>query len=560
MIVPWMNVIPFVALGAAAVVLLLMQRWYVTVSPDEYVVHYRGGRIKHIGRGLSFFCVPYTDSYLKVPGCLRDINFVADQITKEKQGVRVQGFMAYKIADFEKAYQNLDLKSGVIRTLPKIEENAKNKDYEAKNREAVTRLDPNDPLAKTDEILRRLAESVVRHEISNKTLDQMITEREVVVQSMREQVLATVTEWGLSVDTIEFAEVWIRSRELFENLQADYRNSVRLAAQMSTSETNKDIAAKQMESDKAIAMMTAASEREKRVIASQEDLKAGEAELASQRTLKEQEASANLHLELVAKENKHKARMAELANEELVKKREAETRLQLELLEKETKHKNQMAELSLVHTRDLQASQNNMEKQQQAHSVVVDKLAKEEELRVQEARTATMLSEMAEKSKIEQAEFERQRDAVSLQALLDQKQNEARQSEIALAAEVQRIKELASAQLMRAREEAQAVLEMGKAEAEAARLKVEAQNAISGTQLQEQLIARLPEIASSMKVDGVHWVNMAGNGDSPMGIVPKNILELLTVLRGVGIDLGKLLESKTGGGDKVEEQESGGEG
>ncbi|MBI3892717.1 MAG: hypothetical protein HY303_14440, partial [Candidatus Wallbacteria bacterium] len=368
MIIPWLTILPFALLFVGAVVLLAFKRFYVTVGPDEYVVHYRRGKVRHQGRGISFFCLPY-DTFLKVPGSLRDVNFVADQITKEKQGVRVQGFLAYRISDFEKAYQNLDLRSGVIRSLPKIEDNIKNKDYESKTREAFVRLDPSDPLAKTDEILRRLAESVVRHEVSNKTLTEMITEREVVVQSMREQVMSTVHEWGLSVDTIEFAEVWIRSKELFEHLQADYRNQVRLSAQNSTAETNKEIAAKQMESDKSIAMMTAAAEREKRVIATQEEMHASEAELATRRAVKEKESQVSQHLQLLEKENKHQAQLAELANLQLVKQRESEAKQALELLDKENKHRAQLREQALAHERELQLAQNSIEKQSRQHEV-----------------------------------------------------------------------------------------------------------------------------------------------------------------------------------------------
>ncbi|MBI4872644.1 MAG: hypothetical protein HY814_13875 [Candidatus Riflebacteria bacterium] len=536
MVVPWLYIVPVGILLLALAGFLGFKRYYVTVGPDEYVVHYRDGKVCHIGRGLSFFCLPH-DTYLKVPASLREINFVADQITKEKQGVRVQGFLAYKIANFEKAYQNLDLRSGIIRTLPKIEDNVKNKDFESKNRETVIKLDPSDPLAKTDEIIRRLAEAVVRHEVSNKTLNEMVMEREAVVQSMREQVMGTVREWGLSVDTIEFAEVWIRSKELFENLQAEYRNSVRLQAQNNTSETNKEIAAKQLESDKSIAMMTAAAEREKRVIASQEELKAGEIELANRRDLQEKEAQVQHQLELQQKENAHKARMAELANQRAVQEQQATIKLQLDLQDRENKHKAQVAEQSLAHEREIKVAQDTVEKQARQHEVMVDKVQKEEELRLAEARTQEALAQMAEKARIEAAELDRQREAIELAKVLDQKESEAKQGEIALRAEIQRVKELAAAQLAKAREEAQAIAELGRAEAEAARLKIEAQNAVNANQIHEQLIAQLPEIAKSMSVHDIHWVNMAASGDSPMGIVPRNILELLSILKGFGVDL-----------------------
>ena len=243
-------------------------KFFVSINPDEFVIHYgRGGRIKHTGRGVSFFCWP-GETYIAVPSTIRDVNFVADQITSEKQGVRVQGFLAYRIDDFELAYQTLDLKSRSAKILMSAEKCMEATDYTTKTSETIFKLDPNDRLAKTDLILRRLAESVVRHEVSNKTVDQMIGERETVIDSMKEQIAPTVAKWGLTIETIEFTEVWIRSKTLFQDMQAEYRNEIRKKAEQSTCETEKEVTETRLENEREIARLNAEAQREERIVAS----------------------------------------------------------------------------------------------------------------------------------------------------------------------------------------------------------------------------------------------------------------------------------------------------
>jgi regulator of protease activity HflC (stomatin/prohibitin superfamily) len=266
---------------AGGLLYLAFRNFYVAVDPDEFVVHYRRGEVIHSGRGLSFFCFPY-DTYLKVRSTIRDINFCADQITIEKQGVRVQGFLAYKVSDFDVAYQCLDLKSRSMKVLQQCSDNIEVTDYEGKNQECMIHLDPQDPLAKTDMVLRRLAESVVRHEVSNKTVDEMISEREAVIQSMKTQLQETVRDWGLEIDTIEFTEVWIRSKELFESLQAEYRNEMRLKAANSNAITERSIAEQRMASEREVATLEAQNERLRRVTESEQRRAARETEIANQ--------------------------------------------------------------------------------------------------------------------------------------------------------------------------------------------------------------------------------------------------------------------------------------
>lgn len=510
--------------GLSAVAMVLaFKSFYVAVEPDEYVVHYRGGRVVHSGRGLSFFSLPY-DTFLKVRSTIRDINFCADQITKEKQGVRVQGFLAYKVADFDIAYQHLDLKARAMKVLPECAENVEVTEYDSKTKEKVIPLDPSDPLAKTDLVLRRLAESVVRHEIANKTVEEMITERETVVASMKTQLQATVRDWGLEIDTIEFTEVWIRSRELFSSLQAEYRNEMRLKAAQSNAITERAICEKQIQTEQEVASLRAQSERLTRVTTSEEQAAARTTEIANQSKLHE------LELEEAAK----------------VQRRQIETAREMEEREKEKEYALRQRELALAQQEELARLENQLAEQQETHRVELDRREKTRTLRESEVESARRLQEMQKQKEIEEAELERKRQEVTARTDLEARQAAAQQRQVEVESKAEEIARLATAERRKAEELAAAVLERGKADAEALRLRVEAENAIQPGQLQKLFVKELPRIAESMRPSEVRWVNLAGGSSGegdPMGIVPRTIANMMGVFQGMGLSLDGLVGS-----------------
>lgn len=504
------------------------RHWYVRVSPDEYVIHYRSGRIVTQGLGHSFLCLP-TDTFIKIPSTIRDVNFVADQITKEKQGVRVQGFLAYKVVDFEQAYQSLDLRSKSLKVLASCEEAVEQKDYKEKNCEKVVALDPSDALAKTDLVIRRLAESVVRHEVSNKTLDQMITERETVIQSMKEQMQATLSSWGIQLDTIEFTEVWIRSKEVFENLQAEFRNQARAEATRSTTLTEKEIAERKLAAEEEIARLSAQAERQRRITQSEEQKAARLQEIANSAQVKEKELEDQLKAQ----------------------RRLLENQRELERVAKEKEFALRQKELELAQAEELAKLLAQVARQAEQHKVEMDKREKLAMIRQQEVEAARVLAERQAKAAIEAAELERQKEEVEARARLEAEKAKAEERLVEVEAAARELERMAAAERQKAAELAEALRKKGEAEAEATRLAVEARNAISPTQIQQLFVEALPQVALAMKPENVRWINFAGGGaggagGSPMQMVPETLAKVLAVFQGMGIDAEALAKGLSG--------------
>ena len=183
---------------------------YVTVNPSDYAIVFKNGNIIKEGRGFRFFCTPRIQ-YVIIPGNVKNITFVADQISKENQGVEVSGFAIWKVGDPKKIYQNFDF-----------------------NVES-------DTMEQVSVFLKDVVESAIRHMVANMTIEEVLRKRGTIIVQLKKELDYISEQWGIVVDTIEIKNVRIQSKNLFDNMQAQFRNAVRLEAETNTIETERKI-------------------------------------------------------------------------------------------------------------------------------------------------------------------------------------------------------------------------------------------------------------------------------------------------------------------------------
>jgi hypothetical protein len=81
---------------------------YMKVPPTKYVIHYRQGKIKREGAGLSFFYFVPASTIVAVPFSSADAPFVFQEVTGDFQPVAIQGQLTYRVADPKKLAALLD--------------------------------------------------------------------------------------------------------------------------------------------------------------------------------------------------------------------------------------------------------------------------------------------------------------------------------------------------------------------------------------------------------------------------------------------------------------------
>lgn len=184
----------------------------VAASPAEFLVHQRLGKTLFAGRGRAAFILPGIDRAYLIPSTLQSVAFQADQITAENQGVEIMGFAIYSIARPEKAIEAIDFTNPCLAL---------------------------DMIASH---LRQVVESAIRSELANLSLDDALRKRGAIIERMRAELADVADRLGLDIATVEIKTVTIMSHELFLNMQAPYRNSIRLQSERSRLETDEIIA------------------------------------------------------------------------------------------------------------------------------------------------------------------------------------------------------------------------------------------------------------------------------------------------------------------------------
>ena len=184
----------------------------VNAGLAEFVIHQRMGRIRHLGKGVSFFKLPWIDRYTIIPSSTQTIQFRADQITAENQGVEISGFAVWRVFDAGKAAANFDFTEA----------------------EAA--------LSAIAGALQDVVESAIRHQVARMTLEDALRKRGSIILQLKDEMAYVAGLWGIAVETVEIKSVRILSRQLFENLQAPFRNALRLESEQSAIETEKRLA------------------------------------------------------------------------------------------------------------------------------------------------------------------------------------------------------------------------------------------------------------------------------------------------------------------------------
>jgi flotillin len=228
-------------------------RWKtVLVPPNAHVVHTRRGhdRPLHIGLGMSFRYDPTKDSFLVVPGTMQTILINAHCICRELQGLLVQGYVQWIIADFATAYKKLDF------------------------------TDVEDPMRVVNVQLREQAEAAIKDKVATMGIDEVLSDKQPIIEELTAR-LRNVAEGegdtdkglGLRIVTVQIKEAVVSSKRVWENLQKPFRSERARVARLAELEAETVISARervaeqgresaQIEADAEIATLRAAQEAE----------------------------------------------------------------------------------------------------------------------------------------------------------------------------------------------------------------------------------------------------------------------------------------------------------
>lgn len=161
---------------------------FIKVPPTTYVLHFRDGKIKREGAGLSFFYWAPTSTIVAVPLASADVPFVFQETTADFQSVTIQGQLTYRVADPKRLASvldfTLDRRSGYFQ-------------------------DPSSDRTKLPERLVYALQTLTRAIVQRLTLKDVLVNSEVLVVGTLEKLQASeaVSTLGLQILSLSILSV-----------------------------------------------------------------------------------------------------------------------------------------------------------------------------------------------------------------------------------------------------------------------------------------------------------------------------------------------------------------
>jgi len=75
---------------------------YIKVTPTQYILYYRGGKLRKAGAGLAFFYFKPSASIVVVPIGSADVPFIFNEISADFQAITIQGQLIYRVEDAQR--------------------------------------------------------------------------------------------------------------------------------------------------------------------------------------------------------------------------------------------------------------------------------------------------------------------------------------------------------------------------------------------------------------------------------------------------------------------------
>ncbi len=251
---------------------------YIKFDSMNYVIHYKGGKIKKEGRGLSFFYFSPNSSIVSIPVQSNDFQFVFNETTKDYQEVTLQGQVTYKIENPKQLAETLDF------TVNKKKQYLKH-DYEKIQQRII-----NEAQTASASILQRLSLKEALRK-----LEDIETEIFNNVQKSK-----TVQMLGLEVLSVNVLGV-TPNPEMARALEAQMRESLQKEADQAIYERrNFAVEQERMIKESELNTEIAVEEKQKQIV--EKKMETDVVKQQNEQELKEMEMTSNISLEEQKKE------------------------------------------------------------------------------------------------------------------------------------------------------------------------------------------------------------------------------------------------------------------
>jgi hypothetical protein len=277
--------------------------WYEHALPNEYIMEIgRAGAKPSLGGKF----LKLGKEFLKFPAAVQTVYFTSDNANKNYQGLKIDGYACWRVDPErpELAAQTLDFS------------------------------DQENPMGNTNRILRTICTEAIRHLIANISISDALTKKDEIGRDLKAQLGRIERTWGILFDQVGIERVTILSSRVFDDLQQQARDDLRLTAAESRMRTDQEIEKKHSAYTEEMERLKGQTEKETRILRAATESEIHKVELdekarreAEERRAAEEKAKAEAEVALRTAEALAKGAMAEATRDaEVEAHREAERR------------------------------------------------------------------------------------------------------------------------------------------------------------------------------------------------------------------------------------------
>jgi len=215
---------------------------FVKVNPSEYLVVGRGGKALNYGTAIGKFLWPGT-TYVIIPSTQQETSFEMTQESLDGIPLRFKGIVVYRISVPEVAAKRFDFSKG-------------------QGHEEIKSL------------ISHVSLGELRATVSHLTMRDSIEQRKTTLTDAVRNALDAVVKgsdadsgWGIDIDVVQVAQVFIVDNELCRQLEAEVRNQIKSTSDLSDIRLEEEVQLAQVASERRVEQENLESERQRVAIA-----------------------------------------------------------------------------------------------------------------------------------------------------------------------------------------------------------------------------------------------------------------------------------------------------
>ncbi len=176
------------------VVFLLLIMFYVSryrkYKTNEFVIHFRRGKIKRAGTGGTVVLWPIFDEVVVIPTTVQQTLLEAQEkvVSYEYQDVALTAFVYWRVSNPEVSYSSVSW-------------NPARSDY-------------------VEKAIKNATEAIIRTTCANMPIEQIIRNRAEIIKNVTTELHHLAGDWGITIESIEIRDVEVLDERLKDNLEA----------------------------------------------------------------------------------------------------------------------------------------------------------------------------------------------------------------------------------------------------------------------------------------------------------------------------------------------------